>query len=446
LHGSAEVSFLDDAAVGRRTLRKAAWRLIPLLALGYGIAFMDRANISYAALAMNRDLHFNAGIYGFGAGVFFVSYGVCEVPSNLLLLKFGARRWMARIMLTWGVLAAAMLLVRTPASFYILRFLLGMAEAGFFPGVFYYLSMWFPQAMRARTVSRFYVAFPLSNVLMGLVAGLLLELNGRMGLKGWQWLFLVEALPAIVLSVVIFLVLPDGPKDAGWLEPKERAWLVARLEQDRVEIGGERDGQGGLWRVLREPRLWLVALFFLCQLGTGYAYSFSAPAIIVAVTGLSVGRAGYVLAAMALAGAAAMLGVSWISDRWSAQRGIAAGLSLLMGAGYFTAGVAHSPWIVLGALAVATLCNFGAQCPSFAVLTTFISGPSVAIGIAAANTFGILGGFLGPNWMGWSITRTGDYRWGLSLLLVPCVVGAVAIWGVGVLRPKNWRSSIPPIA
>jgi ACS family tartrate transporter-like MFS transporter len=431
-----------DEATGRRTLRKAAWRLIPLLALGYGIAFMDRANISYAQLAMDRDLHFNAGIYGFGAGVFFVSYAACEVPSNLLLLKFGARRWIARIMLTWGLLAAAMMLVRTPASFYTLRFLLGMAEAGFFPGVFYYLSLWFPQAMRARTVSRFYVAFPLSNVLMGLVAGLLLDLNGRLGLKGWQWLFLVEALPAVLLSVVIFLVLPDGPKDAAWLGPTERTWLLARLEQDRAEIAaaggsGGDSGHAGLWTVLREPRLWLVAVFFLCQLGTGYAYSFSAPAIIVAVTGFSVGRAGYVLSAMALAGAGAMLGFSWLSDRWGAQRQIAAGLALLMGAAYCTAGVAHSPWIVLGALAVATLCNFGAQCPSFAVLTTFISGPSVAVGIAAANTFGILGGFLGPNWMGWSITRSGDYRWGLSLLVVPCVVGAVSIWAIGRLTPAN---------
>ena len=203
LHGLAEASVRDDDAVARRTMRKATWRLIPLLSVCYMVAYMDRANVSFAAIEMNRDLAFNAGVYGFGAGVFFVSYAICELPSNMLMLRFGARRWIARIMLTWGLLAAAMMFVKTPVSFYALRFLLGMAEAGFFPGVIYYLSLWFPQEMRSRAISRFYIAYPLSNVVMGLIAGSLLNLNGRMGLKGWQWLFLVEALPAIVLSAVV---------------------------------------------------------------------------------------------------------------------------------------------------------------------------------------------------------------------------------------------------
>ena len=248
---SAAVSLLEDEAVGRRTLRKATWRLIPLLSVCYMVAYMDRANISFAALDMNRDLGFNAGVYGFGAGVFFVSYAMCELPSNMFLLRFGARRWIARIMLTWGVLAAAMMLVRSPASFYGLRFLLGMAEAGFFPGVLYYLSLWFPQAIRARAIGRFYVAFPLSNVVMGLIAGSLLSLNGRLGLRGWQWLFLIEALPAIALSALVWFVLPDGPADAKWMEPEEREWLVGQLRADAAAMelsGGHAAGPGSVVR------------------------------------------------------------------------------------------------------------------------------------------------------------------------------------------------------
>jgi ACS family tartrate transporter-like MFS transporter len=435
---SGVVSLLDHQAIGRRTLHKAAWRIIPLLSVCYAVAFMDRINISFAAIPMNRDLHFNPAIYGFGAGVFFVSYAICEVPSNLLLLKFGARRWIARIMLTWGLLAAAMMFVRTPASFYILRFLLGVAEAGFFPGVFYYLSLWFPQSMRARTVSRFYVAIPLSNVLMGAVAGLLLKLNGRLGLKGWQWLFLLEAMPAIALSAVVFFALADGPAEASWLEPAERRWLLARLEEDRVAGGfGGHGSHAGLLAVLREPRIWLLGVFFMCSLGCTYAYSFSAPSIMVAVTGLSIGRAGFVLSAIGVAGAVSMVVCSDLSDRWNAHRSLVAGLSLLAGAGYFVAGTGQSPWVVVGALAVASASVYGLTCPAFSLLTAFISGPSVAVGIAVVNTCAIMGGFWGPNWMGWSITRSGDYRWGLSLLVVPCVVAATSIWLVGMLNPAK---------
>ena len=402
LHGSLEVSVLGEEAIGRRTLRKATWRLIPLLSVCYMVAFMDRANISFAALQMNRDLGFNAGIYGFGAGVFFVSYAGCEVPSNLLMLRFGARRWIARIMLTWGLLAAAMMFVRTPASFYALRFLLGMAEAGFFPGVIYYLSLWFPQEMRARAISRFYIALPLSNTLMGLIAGSLLSLNGSLGLKGWQWLFLVEALPAIVLSVVVWFVLPDGPAEAKWMEPEERAWLTGRLQQDDAAIehaGGHTGSHSGLFRVLREPRVTLMGLFYFLSLGSFYAFSFSAPKIYLAATGLSVNGAGALIAAIALLGAGAMLLVSWHSDRLRVKVPYVVALSLVTGMAFGVSGVSRQPWIAVTALAVATVSFYGMQGPSLGLLTTFMDGPSAAVGIAAANMLSITGGFVGPMWM-----------------------------------------------
>src|ERR1700683_4308979 len=214
----------------RSSRRKAAVHLLPLLGIGYGLAYIDRINISFASLQMNRDLHFSASVYGFGAGLFFLGYALCEVPSNLMLLRFGARRWLARIMLTWGLLAAAMMFVRTPLQFNVLRFLLGMAEAGFYPGVIYYLTLWFPARVRASAVSRFYVALPLSSVVMGSVAGWLLGLGGKLGLSGWQWLFLLEGLPAAAFSLVILKMLPDDPGKATWLTTEEKTWLEGQLK------------------------------------------------------------------------------------------------------------------------------------------------------------------------------------------------------------------------
>lgn len=426
LHGSAETSVLDEEAVRRRTLRKAALRLIPLLSICYVVAYMDRANVSFAALQMNHDLGFNAGVYGFGAGVFFVSYAACELPSNFLLLKFGARRWIARIMLTWGLLAGAMMFVRSPATFYTLRFLLGMAEAGFFPGVIYYLSLWFPQEYRARAVSRFYIAFPLANVLMGLVAGSLLNLNGRLGLKGWQWLFLVEALPAIVLSAVVWVVLPDGPGTAKWMLPEEREWLLGRLREDsiKIEASGGHLGHGGLLETLKDRRVLFIGLFFFLTLGSFYSFSFSAPAIFKAVTGWSTNGAGTLIAAIALVGAAGMLGVSVHSDRRQVKVPYVVALSLTMATAFLVSGLVTTPWMVIAALAVASVSYYSLQGPALSLSTTFLDGASAAVGIAAINMLSIIGGFVGPNWMAWSITHTGGTRIGVGLLSVPCAVAA----------------------
>src|SRR5437660_5576264 len=194
---------MSDEALERSAVAKASWRLLPLIALGYGISYVDRVNISFAALQMNRDLHFSATIYGLGGGLFFLGYALFEIPSNLMLVRFGARRWIARIMFTWGLLAVGMMFVRSPMQFYIMRFLLGVAEAGFFPGVLYYLSGWFPVAQRGRAVSRFYVAVPLASVVMGGVSGQLLALDGIGQLQGWQWLFLAEGLPSVLMAFLL---------------------------------------------------------------------------------------------------------------------------------------------------------------------------------------------------------------------------------------------------
>src|SRR3984957_18382456 len=268
----------DEAArlklVGESAMRKASLRLLPVIGVGYGLSYMDRINISFASLQMNRELHFSASVYGFGAGLFFIGYALCEVPSNLMLLRFGAKRWLARIMFTWGLLAAAMLFVRTPLEFNVLRFLLGMAEAGFFPGVIYYLTLWFPARVRARAVSRFYIALPLSSAVMGSVAGWLLGLGGKLGLAGWQWLFLLEGIPSILFSFVILKLLPDGPAKATWLTPEEKTWLQNQLQSDSQHAHLGHDA--GVLRALLSPKVWMIGAYFFCALTTNYAYGFSA--------------------------------------------------------------------------------------------------------------------------------------------------------------------------
>jgi len=414
---------LHDEAVGRSAIRRASWRLIPLIGLGYGTAYMDRVNISFASLQMNRDLHFSATVYGLGAGLFFLSYAICEVPSNLLLVRFGARRWLARIMLTWGILAMAMMFVRTPLQFYIMRFLLGMAEAGFFPGVLFYLMQWFPPEMRARAVSRFYVSLPLSSTVMGSIAGALLNLQGRLGLAGWQWLFLVEGLPALVLSAVFFLCLADSPGDATWLSVDERAWLIDRIRVDTESGGHTHD----VIRALRDPRVLQLGLVFLCMLGASYAYTFSAPAILQKLTGFSTTRVGYLIAVMGLLGAVAMIVNARHSDR-SGERywHIILPFSLIA-CGYAVGGLTKLPWLGVPGFALAVISYSALQGPLLSLPSTFLKGKSMAAGIAAMNTIGMIGGFLGPYWMGFAKDFTGDYQHGLLTLTVPTLIAASLI-------------------
>ncbi|HKN21470.1 MAG TPA: MFS transporter [Terracidiphilus sp.] len=418
----------EDEAIGRSAQRKAAVHLLPLLAVGYGLAYMDRINISFASLQMNRDLHFSASVYGFGAGLFFIGYALCEVPSNLMLLRFGAKRWLARIMFTWGLLAAAMLFVRTPLAFNVLRFLLGMAEAGFYPGVIYYLTLWFPARMRARAVSRFYIALPLSSVAMGSLAGWLLGLGGKLGLAGWQWLFLVEGLPTAVFSLVILKMLPDGPSKAAWLTAEEKAWLVGQLKAD-----GEKAHLGhsaGVAQALLEPKVWMIGAFFFFALTTSYAYGFSAPAILQAATGWSVNNVGYMVACFGLAGAAGMLLNSAHSDRRGERALHCIIPCMVMAAGFLTASYAKEPWLVVFALAASFIAFTSMLGPANAVPMQFLAGRAAAAGIAAMNTITMFAGFVGPYWMGVMKDRTGNYEAGLRGLVLPCLLAAGTMYAL----------------
>jgi len=418
----ADETRCPDETIGRSAMRKAGLRLVPLIAVGYGIAYMDRVNISFASLQMNRDLHFSASTYGFGAGLFFLSYAACEVPSNLMLVRFGARRWIARIMLTWGLLAIGMMFVKTPAQFYAMRFLLGMAEAGFFPGVVFYLMQWFPAEMRARAVSGFYVAIPLSTAVMGLIAGALLNLQGRLGLAGWQWLFLAEGLPAVLLSAVFLNYLPNDPAEAKWLNGDERSWIFARLQADKAE--GRTVHGDSVSRALLDSRVLLLGLFCLCILGCGYAYNFSAPAIIQKITGLSTTRVGFVVAMMGLLGALALILNSLHSDRTNERFLHIAIPCLLMAAGYVVGGLSTAPFVAIPALAVSFAGALAVYGVFWSIPPSFLEGKSAAAGIAAINTLGIIGGFLGPVWMGRAKDLTGDYQRGIMTLAIPSLFAA----------------------
>jgi ACS family tartrate transporter-like MFS transporter len=417
---------MDEAArlarIGESAQRKAAWRLLPVIGVGYGLAYMDRINISFASLQMNKELHFSAAVYGFGAGLFFIGYALCEVPSNLLLLRFGARRWLARIMFTWGLLAAAMMFVRTPLEFNVLRFLLGMAEAGFYPGVVYYLTLWFPARMRARAVSRFYVSLPLSSVVMGTLAGWLLGLSGKLGLSGWQWLFLVEGLPTAVFSLVILKMLPDNPAKAAWLTADEKAWLESQLKADGAKA--HLDHTAGVAQALLSPKVWMIGAYFFFALTTSYAYSFSAPAILVGVTGWSTTNVGFLVACFGLAGAAGMMLNSAHSDR-SGERALHCIVPcVVMAAGYLTASYAKEPWLVVAALAASFTAFMAMLGPANAIPMQFLAGRAAAAGLAAMNTITMFAGFVGPYWMGVMKDYTGSYQVGLRGLVLPCLLAA----------------------
>ena len=414
-------------------LGKARWRLIPLLSVCYLVAYMDRINISFAAESMNHDLHFTPRVYGLGAGLFFVTYALCEIPSNRLLLRFGARRWIARIMLTWGLLAAAMVFVRTPWSFYGLRMLLGVAEAGYFPGALFYLSQWFPKRERARAISLFYMALPLSSVVMGGLAGVLLRQNGRFGVVGWQWLFLVEALPAIVLSGVVWFCLPDRPGTAKWLTVTERDALVA--ESKPVARHGQSNA-GDLRMALRSKYVWGFGVFFFFTLGSNYAVSFSLPIVLRGATGWSVGRVGWMIALNGVLGAASMVANAVHSDRTGERKWHIVVPTMLTALGLLAAGMHLSGWFGVGALAFVAVSNYAIQGPMLSVCSMVLPGDAAAVGIATINMCAIMGGFAGPYWMGWMREVTGSYAVGIGGLCLPCVIAALIML---LLLPK-WNA------
>jgi ACS family tartrate transporter-like MFS transporter len=411
----------DESAAALTMARR---RLIPLLTLVYVIAWLDRVNVGFAALQMNRDLGFSPAVYGFGAGLFFVSYAVLEVPSNLVLARVGARLWIARIMISWGVVSIATLLVKSALSFYVLRFLLGAAEAGCVPGIIYYLGTWFPRAERGRVLAQFAVAVPVASIAGGPIAGLLLNLNGAFGLAGWQWLFLVEGLPAVLLGIVVLRHLPDSPTQAVWLEPRARLALVETLRRDRSSI--DKPGNRPLRDVLCNPLAW--RLGFAQALGnTGsFGLQFWMPEILKALSARSDLIVGFVSALPFVPAAVAMVWIGRHSDRVHERCLHAAVPCFAAAAGFVAAAAIHTPVLAILALTVAASGIYGRNGPFWSLPTMFLSGDAAAAGIAFINTIGAVGGFVGPYVVG--LIKTASHDYAIAFLFL-----ASAMAGCGLL-------------
>jgi MFS transporter, ACS family, tartrate transporter len=405
-------------------LARVRRRLIPFLFLLYVVAYLDRINVSFAALQMNEALGFSSAVYGLGAGVFFISYVLFEVPSNLILHRVGVRLWIARIMITWGLISSAMMFVQGTTSFYVLRFLLGGAEAGFFPGIILYLTRWFPADERARAIALFMTATALAGIVGGPVSGLLLSMQGFAGLQGWQWLFLLEGVPAIVLGVAVLAWLPNGPAEAAWLDPREREWLAARLAADDAAAAGSAHDAFGA--ALRSGRLWALAFLYFSIIITFYGVSFWLPQILQSLSGLGDLSVAFLSALPYIVAAAGMVLVGRRSDRTGGRARLVCGCALVGAAGFGAAATFTNPVASLIALSVTAFGVWGTLGPFWAMPPAFLRGTAAAGGIAVINSVGNIGGFAGPYVVGYVREATGDFAAGLWLM-AGCLVVAAAI-------------------
>jgi ACS family tartrate transporter-like MFS transporter len=411
-----------SAELETRVLRKITLRIVPFVMLLYFIAFIDRVNIGFAALTMNKDLGFSPTVFGFGAGIFFLGYFLFEVPSNLVLDKVGARIWIARVMITWGLISGAMAFVQGPNSFYTLRFLLGAAEAGFFPGIILYLSYWFPARQRAAVTAIFMAAAPLSTVLGSPVSGALLEMHGMFGFSGWQWMFIVEAVPALILGVVVLFYMTDRPEKAKWLRDDERRWLVNTMNAEAANKAGT--SSHSVWHGLADLRVIALSLVYFGTSAGLYTLGIWAPQIIKEF-GLSSLQVGFLNALPGIVAVAAMVLWARHSDRTGERTWHVVGACMLASLGLLFAGFAGS---VLAVLLALTLVNIGissAKPPLWSMPTMFLSGSAAAAGIATINSIGNLGGFVGPAMIGWIKDLTGSFQGGLFFVAGLLVLSAV---------------------
>lgn len=416
-------------SIEQTTISKISWRLLPLLMVSYFIAYLDRVNLGFAGASMSKDLGFTSTVFGSAAGIFFLAYFLFEVPSNLALERFGARRWIARIMFTWGVVSAAQAWVGGATSFNVIRFILGIAEAGFFPGVIFYITLWFPAAYRARIVGWFMFAIPISTVIGSPISGYILNMEGLGGLHGWQWLFILEALPALVLTFFVLVYLPDGPRDARWLTDEQREWLETRLADERRN----REAHHAIsWKqALTNWRVIALGFVYMGVTVPLYGLSFFLPQIIKGFGGLSNVQIGFINAFPYLFGAIGMLFWTRWSDRRRERKAFVSISLLAIFVGLVAAAATSDPLLKMAAVTLASLGIFSALPVFWTLPTAILSGTAAAAGIAWINSIGNLGGYIGPTIFGALRDRTGNDFYAVLFLAVLALLGLVLVTIVG---------------
>jgi MFS transporter, ACS family, tartrate transporter len=419
-------------------LARAAWRLIPLMILMYVASFLDRVNIGFAALQMNQDLGFSPQVYGFGAGIFFWGYFLFEVPSNLMLEKVGARLWMCRIMVTWGLLSMATAFVTGPVSFFAVRFLLGAAEAGLYPGMILYMTYWFPQATRARFIALFLAAVPLSNVIGAPLSGWLLGIEGT--LRGWQNMLLIEGIPSVLLGIAVLWWLPDSPRVAKWLTAEEKDIIAARLDEDQkadAQIGTVH----GFWEMLKDKRVWILMIpDFSIVIGL-YALGLWMPQMVKEM-GFTNIETGWLVALAYFTAIASMMLLGLSSDRKGERAGHVAFAAVAGAGGLMGAALLRDPVLVIASFCLAASGIYGALAVFWTLPTALLRGTAAAAGLALINSFANLGGFFGPSITGWLKQLTGDYVLGLEVMAGMLCLAAVSVLLIGrAFFPRAWAAA-----
>ncbi len=412
-------------------MRKITWKVVPFLCMCFMAAFLDRVNVGFAKEQMSKELGMDAAVYGAGAGIFFIGYFLFEVPSNLILAKVGARTWIARIMVMWAIISASFAFVQGERSFYILRFMLGAAEAGFFPGVIFYLTKFFPTAYRSRTVALFMMAAAAAGLVGGPLSGAILSLDGVAGLAGFKWLFLLEALPSLVLGVILFIRLPNGPEEAKWLEPSEKSWLAERLEQDRLAAGPS--AHTSFVQALTDPRVLVLCFVYFTHVIAGYGVDFFMPTLIKkSFPGSSTFVIGVISGIPAAFALLVMAPYGRSSDKRGERKWHYALAVWWAALGLLTVSLHAPPIVCVIALGFAVSGRWSAVAPFWGLTTTFLSGTAAAGSIALINAVGNLGGFGGPYIMGFFEKTTGSSDHGLQILAFLVFLGGLIVTRIKV--------------
>jgi ACS family tartrate transporter-like MFS transporter len=409
------------------------WRLMPFLFLLYIVAYLDRINVGFGILQMRGQLGLSDRVYGRAAGMFFAGYFFFQLPSNLLLEKFGVRRWITGIMVLWGVISCLMIFIRGPLSFYGMRFLLGAAEAGFFPGIILYMKRWFPARARAGAVAWFMTANPLAGVVGSPISGALLGLHGA-GLSGWQWMFLIEGLPAIILGAVVFFTLYDWPHQATWLDESQRKWLLEVLEREREQEA--RVPQSSFWAVLLSGRMWLLSMVYFGVSTTMYGVTLWLPSVIRSLSGLSYLWTGIVATLPFLVTVIVMVLVGRRSDRLAERRWHTAIPAFIAGGGLALAGYGTSTVVVVTGIGLGLAFAESMVGPFWAMATSSMAGLSAAAGIAMINSLANLGGYFGPDIIGLFRDANGGFRGGLLAIAATVTLSGVIALVTGRIRPE----------